>query len=133
MHHTAFKGVFLAAIVASAPWCMATCLQDQYGNQYQFTQTDNEAVIGTATNAQGCGTAPWPLIGAYIHKNGGIQLELTASNPAPGGCQPIYMLKGTYPNFGWYYDYGYGGQESVYVECGAQDPVTARPGQGALR
>jgi hypothetical protein len=50
----------------------------------------------------------------------GIQLELTAANPAGNGdpnCIDVYKLKATYPNAEWYYSFGPGGQPFTYSGC----------------
>lgn len=118
----------LMPAVASAQMC----LQDQFGNQYNFTiDNAHKYVYGTVTNAQGCPGGLWPLTGSYT--TGPLVLELTAANPlgADQGCISTYKLKGNYPNFAWYYDFGYGAQESSYVPCGAE--ATANPEEGGAR
>ena len=110
--------VFGYATVAA----QAACIQDQYGNQYNFTIDQTHAyVYGTVTNAQGCSSSTWNLTGVWSNTPSGGGLELTASNPTPDNCVPMYTLKGVYPAFDWFYDTGYGTpQPSTYVACGTQ-------------
>jgi hypothetical protein len=106
------------------------CVQDQYGNQYNFTIDRTHAYLyGTATNAQGCDAAPWPLIGSYVDSPAGLVVELTASRPLDSlPCVATYKLKGIWPKFPWYYESGYGAQEATFVSCGTR--VTADPTAG---
>ena len=115
-----------AALVGSA------CLQDQYGNQYSFTVDEEHGYLfGTMTDGQGCGTTAWPLTGSFVQTEDGLMLELTVANPDGGAfCVPTFKLKGLFPRFAWYYDSGYGAQESAYTACGAD--VTADPSAGGL-
>lgn len=112
----------------------ARCVQDQYGNQYNFTvDTAHKYLYGTVTSVQGCEADTWTLIGSYT--NGPLVVELTGANPHGDfdaeGCIAQFKLKGNYPNFAWYYADGYGAQESQFVECGA--PVRRDPKSGGVR
>jgi hypothetical protein len=122
---------FALALFMPAVASAQLCRQDQFGNQYNFTiDQAHKFVFGTVTNAQGCPGGPWPLTGSYT--TGPLVLELTAANPeGAGGCVTIYKLKGNYPNFAWYYETGYGAQESAYVDCGAAP--AAKPEEGGAR
>lgn len=109
-------------MLAGAASAQAVCLQDQFGNQYNFTiDASHKYVYGTVTAVQGCESQTWVLIGSYT--SGPLVVELTAANPLGdfdgGGCISEYKLKGNYPNFAWYYADGYGAQESTFVACGA--------------
>jgi hypothetical protein len=107
------------------------CLQDQYGNQYSFALDQEHGYLyGTVGNSQ-CAGAPWPLTGSYVQTAEGLLLELTAANPDPtAGCVATYKLKGLFPRFAWYYDFGYGAQESAYTACGSE--ATADPSVGGM-
>ncbi len=98
------------------------CLQDQYGNQYNFTiDTVHNYLYGTATpSSTQCPSPPWALTGSYVQTGAGLALELTAAMPSGASCVPIYTLKGDFPNFDWYYDYGISTtpQQSKFVACG---------------
>jgi hypothetical protein len=112
----------LMPAVASAQYC----LQDQYGNQYNFTvDSEHKYLYGSVTNVQGC-ASPWPLTGSYT--TGPLVVELTAANPTPGVCVSTYKLKGNYPNFAWYYEFGYGAQEATFVTCGSAPTAKAEEG-----
>ncbi len=115
----AFAGV--ALLYAGTAGAM--CVQDQYGNQYNFVvDTINSYVYGSMISAQGCDAPTWYLTGSYYPDAGpGPQYELTAANPlgdADSSCIATYKIKGTYPNGAWYYTSGYGGQEFTFVSCG---------------
>jgi len=111
------------------------CLQDQYGNQYNFTvDKTNTYLYGTATSTQ-CPGAAWDIIGSFVTTPNGIGLEITAANPnPPNGCAPVYTLKGMMPNFQWFYEDGVSNppQPGTWVACGTKtsDPGT---GKGALK
>jgi hypothetical protein len=107
------------------------CLQDQYGIQYSFTvDQEHQYVYGEAAGGQLTGVAPWPLTGSYVVTADGLLLELTAANPEAPGSTLVrtYKLKGLFPRFAWYYETGYGAQESAYVTCGSD--ATAAPSAG---
>ena len=129
-------GVILLALASGPLSAQSMCLQDQYGNQHNFEfDFVHNYVYGTTTMAQGCDEPNWVLIGSWVKQPGGAVVELTAANPlgdADIGCISEFKLKGNYPNFAWYYAFGYGSQESTYVDCGVSP--TADPGEGgALR
>ena len=114
----------------------SACLQDQYGNQYNFTvNTATNYVYGSVTNAQGCSGGTWPLIGSYVVSSTGTALELTASNPLgdTDGCVSAYMLKGVLPNFQWYYDLPSSNpQPGTWTSCGTA--LSGKPtGKGSLK
>jgi len=111
----------------------SVCLQDQYGDQYSFTVDEQHGyVFGSAMiNSQfACGTTPWPLTGSYTQTEDGLLLELTVANPAGIGqpCVSTFKLKGLFPRFAWYYDFGYGSQESAYVTCGSDATASSSSG-----
>lgn len=114
----------------------SACLQDQFGNQYKIDiDLANEYIYGAVTNHQGCRSTAWPLIGSFVGTAAGIRFELTAANPSasPDSCVPVYKLKGTLPNFQWYYaDGGGNGNAGRWTACGAA--VADKPaGKGARR
>lgn len=125
---------FGLVLVATAALAGDLCLQDQYGNQYDFViDSEHRYVYGTMTSVQGCDAPVWPLLGSYV--GGPLTVELTAANPLGDGdfaCISEFKLKGQYPNFAWYYDTGYGAQESAWVSCGAAVPEDPAVG-GARR
>jgi hypothetical protein len=111
------------------------CEQDQYGNQYNFVfDATEEYVYGTVTNAQGCSSKTWNLIGSFSKAAGGLGLALTAANPTPtDGCSSMYTLSGTYPSFEWLYQTGADDpQNSTYVACGTA-PSNDATGRGSLK
>ena len=115
----------------------SACIQDQYGNQYNYT-VDNPTgdVYGSVTNVQGC-AAVWPLTGSFVKtSSGGRFLELTAANPngTADACYPTYMVKGAWPNFDWYYAFGPSPtpQPGTWVACGAKGSDTAT-GKGSVK
>src|SRR5437762_5298532 len=97
-----------------------SCVQDQYGNQYNFTvDTAHGYITGSATNHQGCAGGTWPLLGSFEAVSGGTMVEFTLRNPSPtSGCVPAYELKGLWPKSAWFYESGYGAQEFTFVRCG---------------
>jgi len=114
----------------------AECLQDQYGNKYNFTVvTSSQYLYGTVTTGQSCPGGTWPLIGSYTSTSSGIALELTTANPegSSSTCVSEYMLKGVYPNFQWYYPFtGAEPQPGTWVSC--TDILSSKPsGKGALK
>lgn len=119
----------------------ARCSQDQYGNQYTYTlDRTTQSITGTVLNVQNCSVQVWPLIGSYARQAGVRVQQLTAANPDPNSsCVAMYMLKGDYPNFAWFYESGYGAQEATFVACSAiptpaeQVPHETTKGRGALR
>lgn len=118
-----------APAVASAQFC----LQDQYGIQYNFTvDSEHKYLYGTATMPGLCTVNVWPVIGSYT--TGPLVVELTAANPLGAGdaCVNTYKLKGNYPNFAWYYEFGYGAQEATWATCGSA-PSADGDGPGGPR
>jgi len=93
------------------------CLQDQYGNQYNFeVDSAHKYVYGYVIAAQECDAKVWYLTGSYVGKN----LELTAANPLGDNdtkCVPTFKIKGRFPNAAWYYVDGYGDQEFQWSPC----------------
>ena len=110
------------------------CLQDQYGNQYNFTIDEPQGfVYGTTTGGQSCQSATLPITGTFAKTANGLFFELTAANPTPDSCVAEYTLKGIYPNFDWYYSTGYTTpQPSKYVACGSAVAKDVT-GKGALK
>jgi hypothetical protein len=116
------------------------CVQDQYGNQYNFKlDTAHQYITGSATNAQGCSGGTWPLLGSYAYTEKGILVEFTLVNPSESSsCVDAYKLKGIWPDSAWYYESGYGAQEFTFVPCGTAVKAEAtaaakKKGQGALK
>jgi hypothetical protein len=119
----------LMPAVASAQYC----LQDQYGNQYNFTvDSEHKYLFGTVTSAQGCTIPVWPILGSYT--TAPLVVEITAANPAGAGdnCVLAFKLKGNYPNFAWYYEFGYGDQEGTWTTC-LTSPAASPSAGGMLK
>jgi hypothetical protein len=112
----------------------ATCIQDQYGNQYNFTIDAAQGfVYGNVVAGQSCSTPTWALTGTFSETSSGVGLELTAANPTTDDCVAEYTLKGIYPNFDWFYNTGYHTpQPSTYVACGSTVSKEA-VGKGRLK
>jgi hypothetical protein len=107
------------------------CLQDQYGDQWNFfTDFDHRSFAGTVTMAQGCADPTFHMIGSYVRR----VFAFTAINPLGDGdpnCIATFMVKGAYPNSAWFYDTGFGAQEFTWAMCGttpAADPLQAHVG-----
>lgn len=115
-------GVFMATN-ASAD---AYCVQDQYGNEYNFVTIDEiNYAYGTVTMAettiQHCDAPTFHLTGSWVWKNR-AKFELTAANPlgdADTGCITTYKLKGNWPSGDWYYIDGPSAepQPFTFVDC----------------
>ena len=125
--------VFLV-LAAGMVYGQTACLQDQYGNQYNFTVDKTDSYLyGTVTSTQGCGT--WPITGSYVVSTTGTGLEITAANVvSASSCVPMYTVKGAMPNFNWYYDFGPSPnpQPGTWVACGTS--ITEKPtGKGQLK
>ncbi|MBI5444582.1 MAG: hypothetical protein HY900_25630 [Deltaproteobacteria bacterium] len=110
------------------------CLQDQYGNQYNFTVDRTQTYVYGTTIGAGCGAVEWPITGSFVQQDG-IILELTASNPlgVSDNCVLTYKLKGKYPYAAWYYEDGYGGQEFTWADCAPTTTLESQSGQGRLK
>ena len=55
-----------------------TCVQDQYGNQYNYNlDPTHQYITGSAVSAQGCSGGTWPLLGSYTYTEKGILVEFT--------------------------------------------------------
>lgn len=130
------KAIAVVGISSVALPSMADCIQDQYGNQYNLTfDTTHFSITGTAKMAQ-CGGDEWPIVGSYSGSdfNKRQQAITFANATANASCTfGPFMLKGKYPKFAWYYNTGYGGQESKFVACTVEAVPTSAPGQGAQR
>jgi hypothetical protein len=107
-----------------------TCIQDQYGNQYDQLVFDvqHRIITGIVHQTQ-CG-ADWPMIGSWDGDAAGqIILELSAANfPNSAGCVDMYKLRGLYPEAEWNYTSGFGSQPFSYVACGTR-PLVAEAAQ----
>lgn len=106
------------AALSVAPFASALCIQDQYGNQYEITlNPDTKSITGAVTIVQ-LGGVVQTLSGSYVFGEkilGRIQ-QLTFADPS--NPNRLYMLKGNYPKFGWYYDGVYDAtQDSVFGNC----------------
>jgi hypothetical protein len=111
------------------------CLQDQYGNQYNFTVDETNAyVYGSVTSGPNqCKSSPWNMTGSFVTGSGGLGFEITAANPDPSnGCPPIFTLKGIWPNFNWYYVTGVSDQPGTWVACGTK-VLESGVGKGSLK
>jgi|SRR5215472_3770910 len=123
-----------AAKLQTAPaFTFPTCLQDQYGNQYDslVLDTKHQVITGTAINNQGC--APeWPIVGTWsVDGNGNRIVEISSANPTPAsGCQSMYTLRGAYPQASWYYPRGFGGQTFTFTGCSAKAALPQDLGVG---
>jgi hypothetical protein len=118
-------------LVSGMVYGQTACIQDQYGDQYNYTvDKATTYVYGTATIAPTfeCPGGPWPITGSYVTSTSGNGFELTAANPDPSSitCVPIFTLKGTWPNFDWYYLTGPSvpPQPGTWVPC-SKTSVTA--------
>ena len=134
--------VAMAVALCIAPNVQAVCLQDQYGNQYDFTvDVAHTYLFGVVRSGQGCTAPVWHLTGSYIPLatdfEQGVQYELTGANPLGDGdiiCVPTYKIKGTLYDGAWYYTDGYGNQEFTFSFCDAAVPVNeSSEVGGALR
>ncbi|CAN5324807.1 hypothetical protein BH20ACT24_BH20ACT24_16220 [soil metagenome] len=114
------------------------CVQDQYGNQYEFTvDAANRYLYGTMHSGQACEASDWHLLGSYVNAGGRLVYELTASNPlgdSDAGCIPAFKIKGVWPHGAWFYPTGYGDQEFRWTSCGAKPTPPASGGarKGAM-
>jgi hypothetical protein len=114
---TISRAVAAAAALAVAPFVSAECLQDQYGNQFNITlDTTYKSISGVATMVQRSGEQ-WTISGSYIGGGRFRVQQLTMADSQSSNT--LYMLKGTYPNFAWYYGGVYGEQEGAWAACGA--------------
>jgi hypothetical protein len=132
----------------------AFCVQDQYGNQYNFvTDNLNRYAYGSATmvktTIQDCDTPTYHITGSWvrssrIHPQTGtsvINYELTAANPlgdSDVGCVATYKLKGVWPDGEWYYIAGISPvpQPFTFADCSvpADDTgVSGETGAGASK
>ncbi|WP_295624508.1 hypothetical protein [uncultured Nitrosomonas sp.] len=133
--------IFAIALFGFSGISNAACIQDQYGNQYTIvTDSKYKSITGTAKMAQ-CADETWGVIGSYViiqsDKQYKIQ-EITAIRPqgSLSGCIDYFKLKGTYSEFAWYYDSGFGGQKSKFVACDSPSAASAADsteGQGAIK
>ncbi len=118
---------------SAVPPSLPTCLQDQYGNQYDHLTTDplHGIVMGVVNNTEGC-PGPWTMVGSWtVNSSGQVILELTAANNGSDGCVPIYTLKGPYPKSNWFYSDGFGGDQPFkYAACSASSAVIPDKGVG---
>ncbi|WP_374569369.1 hypothetical protein [Ideonella sp.] len=120
------------AAVFSAPAVMAQeCLQDQYGNQYNVTfDAVNKSITGVATVVQR-NNEQWTLSGSYAtNKTGTKRKEQQLTMTDSGNTNQLYMLRGVYPNFAWYYNGAYGAQEGTWVACGTAVAAKAAKTEG---
>jgi len=133
---TLFSLVFCVAMGSGIVYGQTACLQDQYGNQYDFTiDTTHGYLYGTVSNAQSCPASTWSLTGSYVQTTSGLGIELTAANPngTSDPCFPIYTLKGIWPNFDWYYAFGISTiPQARWVACGTPTSDKAT-GKGARK
>jgi hypothetical protein len=134
---TLFSLLVCLVLASGMIYGQSGCLQDQYGNQYNFTvDKTNTYLYGTVTpSPTQCPSVPWDMTGTFVTTPTGIGLEITAANPDPQNrCAPIYTLKGIMPNFQWFYETGVSNppQPGTWVSCGTKtsDPGT---GKGALK
>jgi len=126
-------GVFCmgaAKVQAPGTFSLPTCLQDQYGNQYDNLAVDiqHHIITGTVINNQGC-TGSWSMIGSYVINSNQVIMEITAANSGTD-CQPVYTLRGVYPAAYWNYDTGWGNQPFVYTGCSSRDALPVDRGVG---
>lgn len=121
-----------AKLQTPAPFTLPTCIQDQFGNQYDSLVVDNqhEVITGTVINNQGC-SVDWPMIGSYtVDSIGRVIMEISAANPTPGTCTPMYTLRGPYPTAYWNYTTGFGSQRFVYAACSSRATLPSDSGVG---
>ncbi len=134
------SGVHTAAAPSAPPFSLPSCLQDQYGNQYQNLKQDyvHNIVTGTPVSGQSCTDSALTMVGSWATSAGGdTVLELTVASSDLSGCVPIYKLKGTYPTSQWYYDAGLeGNQQFRYAACSGNSavvPDNGTPGTHGMR
>jgi hypothetical protein len=131
MNTTLLATVALTVSTLAAPVMAQECLQDQYGNQYTITRDAvNKAISGTALVVQR-GNEIWTLSGSYATNKSGSKVreqQLTMTDST--STNQLYMLRGTYPNFAWYYNGTYGSQEASWVACGANVAPAASGSEG---
>lgn len=130
------QGVVVAGLASAALPSLADCIQDAYGNQYFLNfDTVHQTITGNAKMVQ-CDGAVWALVGSYSGANFNRRQQTIAfanSNDAPNCQFGPFMLKGKYPNYAWYYTYGYGGQDGKFVACTTGEAPASLAGQGARR
>jgi len=134
---TLFSLLVVFAMASGMVYGQSGCLQDQYGNQYNFTvDKTNTYLYGIVTGGQSCPAAVWPLTGSFVTTSSGIGLEITSTNPngTSDPCVPMYTVKGIMPNFQWYYATGVSSpsQPGTWVSCGTKTSDTAN-GKGARK
>lgn len=117
--------VFVMTLLGWNQSSIADCIQDQYGNKYTITyDAVHKSIKGTALMAQ-CSNETWPVNGSFVtiasdktYRIQQISFERPINSTASCTGNIVFMLKGTYPNFDWYYsDSGYGGQTSKFIAC----------------
>lgn len=129
-------GAVAAFLASAAVPSQADCIQDAYGNQYFLNfDTVHQTITGNAKMVQ-CDGAIWAIVGSYSGANFNRRQQTLAfanANDAPNCQFGPFMLKGKYPNYAWYYPYGYGGQEGKFVACTTVEAPVSLPGQGVRR
>lgn len=128
-------GSSVGLLGSGATFIPPSCLQDNYGNQYQFLffNTLDQQIFGIVNNVQ-CPTDVLTMIGSWtVDKSDKVVLEFTVANNTGSGavCVPLYELKGTYPNSAWYYTSG-GGATFKWAPCSAEAVVRNTGKGGAL-
>lgn len=123
--NTSVFTVFAVVALSVAPLASAECIQDQYGNQYNITlDTTNKAISGFAIMNQRGGER-WTLSGSYVGSGSFRIQQITMADSLDSNR--LYMLKGRYPNFGWYYDGVFDPvQNAAFTACDA--PLSAPAG-----
>jgi hypothetical protein len=130
-----FSGAVLGVLLLAGT-ANAVCIQDQYGGQYELTLDPAHLYAYGTADAVGCDATFYFLTGSVVPlAAGGFALEVTAANPLgdfDNECIATFKLKGQFPNFAWYYDDGYGGQEASWAGCAALIATQSTPpaGQG---
>ncbi len=123
---------------STSAFVLPTCLQDQYGNQYNNLVVDqvHGLVTGTVLNNQGCSSDAWTMIGSWsVNSNRQTILELSVGNNTTGSScsSTLYKLKGPYPHADWNYTDGYGAQPFRYAACSANSAVVPNTFEGGTR
>lgn len=123
----AFLVLGVSMLSSSTPvFTLPTCLQDQYGNQYDQLVTDpvHGLITGVVHNHQDCPNDSWQMIGSWsTNSSGQTTMEISVANATPDICIFMYKLKGPYPRADWYYTSDQTYQPFQYVACSADSAI----------
>jgi hypothetical protein len=133
---TVLLGSGVSLLGSGSAFTPPSCLQDNYGNQYQylFFNTLDQQVFGIVNNVQ-CPTDILSMIGSWtVDKSNKTVLEFTVANNTGSAavCVQEYELKGVYPSATWYYPDGANGATFNWAQCSTDAAVTGIGKGGAL-